>query len=304
MRRRILKVAGALAVVALAGVAGATYAASQDGDEKGPSGGTQPAAINTALVPEAKFVPIAPCRIMDTRNTSGKINPGTVRAFDAFGGNLSAQGGTSSGCGIPSYAEAIEINLTAVAPAGTGWLRGAAQNSYLLLNPDPGTSQTLPNATLVNYSTALNASNSVTIPLCGGNGESTGGFLILFACSGTKEFRIGAFNKATSVVGDATGYFVAPAFAVIDGDPAGDPVKIRSNDMGTATHTGTGVYEIATSRDLRGCAIMATGGNSNEETTGSDVQVAVTNIDNNSIGVRVYQNGVLADDDWSVVATC
>ena len=304
MRRRILKVAGAVAVVALAGVAGATYAASQDGDEKGPSGGTQPAAINSALIAEAKFVPIAPCRIMDTRNTSGKINPGTVRAFNAVSGNLSAQGGNSSGCGIPAYAEAIEINLTAVAPAGTGWLRGAAQNSYLLLNPDPGTSQTLPNATLVNYSLALNASNSVTIPLCGGNGETTSGFLVIFACSGGKSFRIGAFNKATSVVGDATGYYVAPTFVTVNGDPAGDPIKIRGNDVGVVTHEGTGLYEVATTRDLRGCSIVATGGNSNEEGTGADVMVQVNAVDANSFDIDVYQGGVLADDDWSAVATC
>ncbi len=82
------------------------------------------------------FVPIAPCRVVDTRNPIGtfggpSLPAATTRSFPVLSGP----------CGIPSYASAYSFNVTVV-PSGflgylTVWPAGAAQplastiNSYL-----------------------------------------------------------------------------------------------------------------------------------------------------------------------------
>ena len=79
------------------------------------------------------FVPVAPCRIADTRNATG-----------AFGGPSLAGGSTrsfpvpSSSCGIPSTAGAYSLNVTVV-PAGplsylTAWPAGSPQPLVSTLN--------------------------------------------------------------------------------------------------------------------------------------------------------------------------
>jgi hypothetical protein len=63
------------------------------------------------------FVPLAPCRIADTRNATG-----------AFGGPLLTAGSTrsfaipSSPCGIPSTAGAYSLNVTAVPSGPLGYI--------------------------------------------------------------------------------------------------------------------------------------------------------------------------------------
>ena len=81
------------------------------------------------------FVPMTPCRLVDTRNATG-----------AFGGP-SITGETSrsfvipsSACGVPSTAAAYSINVTAVPQAGLGyltvWPTGMTQPGVSTLNSD------------------------------------------------------------------------------------------------------------------------------------------------------------------------
>lgn len=305
MRSAKLKVAGAALVLVMGALAGVAYAQAVDDSDTGvlqpnAGAGVQAAAIGTQQF-ERKFVPIAPCRVADTRGgtSPGKIQPNSVKGFDAFGGNLSAQGGSGSGCGIPSYAEALEMNITAVDPDGTGFLRGAAQNSYLILNGDPGTSQTLPNATLVNYSTALNASNAVTLPLC----YSSGGFT-LFACSGGKEFRLGAFTEATHVVVDAVGYYLTPVFAEVDA-LNNDLRIVRSNGVTSVTKDGTGFYSVTTARDMRGCPAVATLSDT-DDADGLNFGYAVVD-GTSATDYNVFtlnEAGASEDNEFTIVFTC
>jgi hypothetical protein len=106
--------------------------------------------INGYFVPPAsntlQFYPLAPCRVLDTRNSSG-----------AFGGP-SIAGGTSrsfpipsSSCGAPSNAAAYSLNVTVV-PQGdlgyiTAWPTGQAQPYVSTLNSTDGT--VLANAAIV-----------------------------------------------------------------------------------------------------------------------------------------------------------
>jgi Bacterial Ig-like domain (group 3)/Beta-propeller repeat len=82
-----------------------------------------------------QFIPVTPCRIVDTRNATG-----------AFGGPELASGATrnfdvvQSGCGIPSTAVAYSLNATVVPDASLGfltlWPAGEAQPASSTLNSD------------------------------------------------------------------------------------------------------------------------------------------------------------------------
>jgi hypothetical protein len=72
------------------------------------------------------YTPLYPCRILDTRVAGGPIGANQSRAFNALttpGGNFTAQGGAGHDCQslTSSEASAVVINVTAVAPAGSGY---------------------------------------------------------------------------------------------------------------------------------------------------------------------------------------
>ena len=88
------------------------------------------------------YTPVAPCRIVDTRNTSaGKISASTQRDFHVYGSGdtLTAQGGNSAGCPAPlGDPHAAHINMIAVNPTGQGNLQafpvGAGTGAGLSVN--------------------------------------------------------------------------------------------------------------------------------------------------------------------------
>jgi uncharacterized repeat protein (TIGR01451 family) len=134
------------------------------------------AADNTTIVPTQglRFVPVTPCRAVDTRNPTGP-----------FGGPQLAGGASrdftlpNSACGIPSTALAYSLNVAAV-PAG---LLG-----YLTLWPS---GQTQPVASTLNSLDGRVKSNAAIIP------AGAGGAISVFA------------SNATHVILDVDGYFVA-----------------------------------------------------------------------------------------------
>lgn len=70
------------------------------------------------------YTPVAPCRILDTRNVAaGAIAANSTRNFVAFGvSSFTSQGGSATNCGVnPLAATAVAINLTAVTPSGAGY---------------------------------------------------------------------------------------------------------------------------------------------------------------------------------------
>jgi hypothetical protein len=133
------------------------------------------------------YTPVPPCRIIDTRLAGGPILGGTTRSFRVTGTNLSSQGGSATGCGIPSGpATAAVINFVAVNPAGPGDLR---------ITPF-GTP--MPTASILNYAAVpgLNIANGPAVALCDPAPA---------ACS--SDFTIQADAGATQVVADVQGYF-------------------------------------------------------------------------------------------------
>jgi hypothetical protein len=140
------------------------------------------------------FVPVAPCRIIDTRlpGAGGLLAPGPsgIRHFEVAGTTgFESQGGKPGGCGIPlgastPLAAAAVINFVAVGPQGPGHLRAWEFN------------QTPPNASIINFTnvSGLNIANGVIVPIAG-------------VASVDKDLSIDGSTSATFVVADVTGYF-------------------------------------------------------------------------------------------------
>jgi hypothetical protein len=83
--------------------------------EAGPPGAPaelhlQTLAPATGAIPPSDFYTLAPCRLLDTRIQPGSPIPsGTVREIAAAGT-----------CGVPANAIAVAVNVTAIAPTGSG----------------------------------------------------------------------------------------------------------------------------------------------------------------------------------------
>jgi len=135
------------------------------------------------------FVPLPPCRIIDTRSAGGKLAPAQQRDFEVAGvDNFALQGGNPGGCGVPvggtdPVAAAVVINFIAVDPSGAGhltaWEFGQAE----------------PFASIINYANVgLNIANGVIVPIAG-------------VSSLSKDLSVRAAVSAVHVVADVTGYF-------------------------------------------------------------------------------------------------
>lgn len=80
------------------------------------------------------FVPITPCRIIDTRNAGGPISSGDVRSFFVTNtSSYAAQGGSDTNCngaGADGLYTAAMINFTVVSPRADGYITVYPQGAY------------------------------------------------------------------------------------------------------------------------------------------------------------------------------
>jgi hypothetical protein len=153
------------------------------------------------------FVPVPPCRIVDTRSAAaGALAAGTPRSFVVSGSGplFAAQGGNPAGCGVPpGTAVSAFVNFTVVNPAGAGNLRAWA---YAATPPPP------PLASILNYAAVpgLNLANGVTAPLCDP-----------LATTCTYDILVQADSSGAHLVADVLGYFrTAPTSYVAIGRTA------------------------------------------------------------------------------------
>jgi hypothetical protein len=134
------------------------------------------------------FTPVAPCRIFDTRAAAaGILVAGVVRNF-GVNGDMTAQGGSSTGCGIPVDPLAVVFNLAAVTPTGAGNIRAWAYS-------DP-----VPTAAALNYNptnTSPALSNMITVPVC-------------YVCGTGLDISLRSDAANVHAVGDIVGYFLDP----------------------------------------------------------------------------------------------
>ncbi len=113
--------------------------------------------IDCAWAQDLTFVPVDPCRILDTRRpgpVSGQFSPHETRDLFVFGTtDISKQGGNPDGCSSPRGEPfAVHINVTAVPRSKSG---------HITVFP---ADMSLPNASLVNYKAwGQNIANAATI---------------------------------------------------------------------------------------------------------------------------------------------
>jgi hypothetical protein len=139
------------------------------------------------------FVPVTPCRIIDTRlGSGGRLLPGVVRDFQVLGKTeFQPQGGNMNGCGLPDnppdeIAAAVMMNFFAVNPQGSGTIRAWAYG-------DP-----VPLAAAIVYDNLgqfFSITNGLIVPVVGG-------------ASVPANMQVRADFNATHLAVDVTGYFI------------------------------------------------------------------------------------------------
>ena len=131
-----------------------------------------PPPVTPGSANRTRFVPITPCRVLDTRNAAGP-----------FGGPFLAGGQSRSfalpqgACGLPSSAQAYSLNLTVVPRGGLG---------FVTIWP---TGQTQPNVSTLNSHDGRIKANAAIVP------AGTSGAVSVYA------------SDATDVLLDVNGYF-------------------------------------------------------------------------------------------------
>ena len=136
--------------------------------ERTPASGSAETAAAAAPITAGAgrvYVPITPCRIVDTRIPSpNPLVANITRTFNVVGStnDFAGQGGDPGGCGIPGFlgpsmpqVQAVMFNFVAVNPAGGGDLRAWASD------------HTVPLASILNYAAVplLNLANGIIVPV-------------------------------------------------------------------------------------------------------------------------------------------
>jgi hypothetical protein len=138
-------------------------------------------------VPDLTFVPVAPCRIFDTRVvTSSKMAANETRGFYTNSvASLPAftnQGGDASGCPeVPFDPPAVLINFTVADPEAQGNAR-----VWAYLGAEPATST-------INFRTGINLANGTASPTC-------------YSCGPDVSVKV---TQNVHVLADIVGYFRA-----------------------------------------------------------------------------------------------
>lgn len=139
------------------------------------------------------FVPVTPCRIIDTRVAGGQITANTVRSFDVASlSDYSFQGGDASNCngvGAAGSFAAAAINFTVVTPSGAGYI-----TAFPFL-------ATQPLAATVNYTA----------------GDIRGNFAVVKMDQGASANELSVYTFATThLVADIVGYYIEPQATALE----------------------------------------------------------------------------------------
>jgi hypothetical protein len=233
-RSRTLAIAAtavALAAGCLVGTGVAIASGPDSNDSATPQGmPVSPAAVTPPAVMETVFVPITPCRIIDTRSAGGRIEAGGTRAFLARGNaGFESQGGNPGGCGIPDSATAVMASVSSVDIGGTGYFRGFPYG------------QPAPNASIAHYQKG---------PI-----TTTGATLTLGTSNLSYDLQIRAYAAPASIVVDVTGYFAPQMAAFVDLDGS---LRYATPRVLAASRTSIGNYLVTFDTDVSKCSFVVT----------------------------------------------
>ena len=179
--------------------------------------------VNGYFVPAGQagalaFYPVSPCRVLDTRNTTGPLAGPSL----AGGQSRTFPIRSAFACNIPSQAEAYSLNLAAVPSGPLGFLTAWP------------TGQARPLAASLNASTGSVTANASIVP-AGSNGS-----IDVFA------------SAATDLVIDINGYFAAPASGGLSLYSV-PPCRALDTRIPLGTPAGSGVRDVQVS--AAGCGI-------------------------------------------------
>ncbi len=274
---RILRAGAAVAAALALGIAGMASAAGASApapldpnDAASPSGQVRPLAITSNL--EDVFVPVAPCRIVDTRQGAGtngtpltSLQTRTYYVGGTFG--FAPQGGKSGGCGIPVGAVAIAATVTAVGPEHAGWIRAWPNG------------QSEPTATLLNYA-GSSIGSGATVPV---------------ATNSAFALKVRNYGGPTDLVIDVAGYYrpqIQAQLGINGGVSSGSPRVVSSLNI------ATGQYRVTLDRDVSDCSA-----NSNPD--GSGGYIVNTFASGSTVTAYAYSlTGVPTNIYWQLHITC
>ncbi len=153
------------------------------------------------------YVPVVPCRLIDTRVAGGQIGGNSSRSFEvAAATDYTAQGGAATNCNIGSVsgvASAV-INFTVVGPTNAGFVTAHAFGSPL------------PLAATVNYATGEIRGNLSIVPL---DADAAGNDITVFTFA------------PTQLVADVVGYFIAPQASALSCTSTFVTQNVAANDI-------------------------------------------------------------------------
>ena len=198
-------------------------------------GGAIGIANATAPSDAVAFVPITPCRVIDTR-PEFQVGPKTTPVGPGEVHTVSAHGDNGRCTGIPASATAVSLNVTAVDATLptflTVWASGDAQPDSSSLNPVPGQPPT-PNA----VTTGLSASGQFDIFNLQGTVDVIGDITGYYTDHdhddryATKDQVDAAVGDASEVVWLITGVLSTPDF---EPDRTFTPIEFETTVSGTA----------------------------------------------------------------------
>lgn len=243
----LAKIGGGAAVVSLAA---ATAAAAGTSGPNPPIPSLKKPMIATGAVGSGhdhSYVPVTPCRVVDTNLSSGgNLRANVARSFAVSGNSgFPSQGGTSGGCGIPSYASAVSATISGTGTTGSGYLRAWAS----------GYSE--PNATSLLLQPNVAHFTGLTIPV---------------SASGV---TVKAINAKTRFVMDVTGYYQPSFYGVFNSTGT----NYGSSGLSLSSHSSAGAYTLTGARSFTGCSVQATAWSSYRAEaygSGSNIYVTVT----------------------------
>jgi hypothetical protein len=208
------------------------------------------------------FVPLTPCRILDTRVISGgPLAPGQRRDFLVAGTNaFLAQGGNGGGCGVPDgttepLAAAAVVNFIAVSPQGPGhiiaWAYGQAE----------------PFASIINFAAVgLNIANGIVIPVDGTTSQPF-------------DLSVRAGVSATHLVADVMGYFTrfpVELFAQPQKDRVSEGLQTAAVSLGDGTCHRLATCDVTSPTGIAGTVLIKSWAQvSIDHTTGTHDRVIV-----------------------------
>jgi len=195
------------------------------------------------------YVPVNPCRLVDTRNAGGAIAADSSRNF-LVSGTVTSQGGDAAGCPDPRAASgskplAISAYVLAVPPS-----TGSAQG--ILTAYPSGQAAPAPGAgSTVNFNANQVIGNTTNIALCDPAGT----------CPADGEFAILARTSAEDVVVDVQGYFYPATGTCTDDMVAVGSLCVDKYEASLVDASGAATTSAACNADGSDCGADAAGVN-------------------------------------------